>query len=159
MKVNLIVAVSKNGVIGKDNKLLWSLPTDLKNFRTLTSGNTVIMGRKTFDSIGKSLPNRLNVVISRTNPVIKDCIVVDNIISAIKKSDKGEIFIIGGEEIYKLFLQKDLVDRIYLTLVDADVDGDAHFEFDESKWKVTFKQDFEKDSKNEYNYSFITYER
>lgn len=157
--INLIVAVSKNGVIGKDNKLLWSLPTDLKRFKTLTSGNSIIMGRKTFDSIGKSLPNRLNVVISRSNIIIDNCIVVDNIVSAIKKSDKGEVFVIGGEEIYKLFIQMDLVDRIYLTLVDVDIDGDAYFDFDKSKWKISSRDDFEKDSVNEYNFSFITYEK
>lgn len=159
MSINLIVAVSKNGVIGKDNKLLWSLPDDLKNFKKLTSGNSVIMGRKTFDSIGKALPNRLNVVVSRNSKNITGCIVVDNIKSAIKKSDKGDVFVIGGEQIYKMFLDMNLVDRIYLTLVDVDIEGDACFKFDESKWILSSREDKHKDTQNEYDYSFMLYER
>jgi dihydrofolate reductase len=150
--VSLIVAVSENGVIGVDNKLPWYIPDDLKRFKRLTSGNVVIMGRKTYESIGKPLPNRLNIVISRNGDLIIDgCLVVNSVEKAIQKagSDK-EIFIIGGGEIYR----KSIIfaDKIYLTKVHTVIEGDTTFpEIDmENGW-------VEVDREEKEGYSNITY--
>ena len=121
-----VVAVSKNGVIGKDGKLPWHFPADLKFFKNLTTGHTVIMGRKTFDSIGKPLPNRENIVISRQSrsgmPGVE---FVTSIDAALKRAQKGEVFIIGGDSIYRETI--GLVDGIYLTRISQDYEGDAFY--------------------------------
>lgn len=158
MKLSLIVAVAENHVIGNNNQLIWHLPNDLKQFRRLTTGHCIIMGRKTFESIGKPLPNRTSVIISR-NPAFKieDCITVDsleNAISEAKKIENEEAFIIGGAEIYRLSLP--LVDKIYLTEVHHSFEGDTTFpEIDKSIWQETHREDFETDEKHQYPYSFV----
>jgi dihydrofolate reductase len=149
--ISIIVAVSENGVIGKEGKLPWYIPEDLKHFKQLTSGNVVIMGRKTYESIGKPLPNRLNIVITREkNSVIDGCITVNSIKDAIRKAgtDK-EIFIIGGGEIYKKSLK--FADKVYLTKIHQTIEGDTHFPTLSDKWKEINRED-----KN--GYSFITYD-
>ncbi len=158
MKLSLIVAVAENHVIGNNNQLIWHLPNDLKQFRRLTTGHCIIMGRKTFESIGKPLPNRTSVIISR-NPAFKieGCITVDsleNAISEAKKIENEEAFIIGGAEIYRLSLP--LVDKIYLTEVHHSFEGDTTFpEIDKSIWQETHREDFETDEKHQYPYSFV----
>ena len=155
----LIAAQSKNRVIGKENKLLWSLPADMKHFRDTTKGSVVIMGRKTYESIGRPLPNRINIVISSNkNLLIDGCIVVDSIKKAIRKAgSNSDVFIIGGGEIYKQCMP--LADKIILTEIDKEFEGDAYFPEIDKSWVKVSKKDFTPDEKNEYSYSFIEYER
>ena len=128
-RISIIVAHSRNMAIGKANALLWRLPEDLKRFKKLTTGHPIIMGRKTYQSINRSLPDRTNIIVTRDeNLEIPGCIIVHSVIEAIEKAkefDREEIFIIGGAEIYKETLP--LVDRLYVTKVDLDVEGDAFF--------------------------------
>ncbi|RYE04577.1 MAG: dihydrofolate reductase [Sphingobacteriaceae bacterium] len=159
MKIILIVAVSSNNVIGKNNQLIWHLPSDLKHFKQLTTGHAVFMGRKTYDSIGKPLPNRRNLVISRTQKEIAGCEVVASLEAGFKIcADEEEIYIIGGAEIYRLALP--LAHRIELTRVHHDFDGDTFFpEINPKQWQESNREDFEPDEKNAYAYSFITLNR
>lgn len=156
MLISLIVAVSANNVIGKNNQLIWHLPADLKHFKQLTTGHTIIMGRKTYDSIGKPLPNRRNVVISRSVTQIEGCEVAPSLEDALKlSSEEKEVFMIGGAEIYRQALP--LADRIYLTHVHQNFDGDTFFpETDLQTWQETEREDFLPDEKNKLSYSFIT---
>ena len=144
MKISLIVAVSRNGAIGLNNQLPWYLPEDLKYFKSVTMGKPLIMGRKTFDSIGRPLPGRANIVLTRDPQWISDGVeVVQSIEQALlageiacEAADVDEIMVIGGEQIYRMTL--DLADRIYLTQVDADVEGDAFFpNIDLNNWSQT----------------------
>ncbi|HET6243501.1 MAG: dihydrofolate reductase [Bacteroidetes bacterium] len=157
---SFLVAVAKNNVIGKDNKLPWYLPADLRFFKNLTTGHHIIMGRKTFESFGKPLPNRTSVVITRKKDYnSQGCIVVHSIEEAIKTAAvEKEIFIIGGEEIFSQSMS--IADRIYLTRINEEFEGDAFFpELNSQEWKLKEKQDFEADEKNKYGYSFCIYER
>ena len=158
MKLSLIVAVAENGVIGHNNQLIWHLPNDLKQFKRLTTGHCIIMGRKTFESIGKPLPNRTSIIISRnTDFQIEGCITVSSLENAIleaKKIETEEAFIIGGAEIYRLALP--IVDKIYLTEVHHEYEGDTFFpEIDKMIWQETHREDFETDEKHLVNYSFV----
>jgi len=153
--INIIVAASLNNVIGKDNKLLWRQSADLKRFKELTTGKTVVMGRKTYDSIGKPLPNRRNIVITRQSIEIPGCEVVNSLEEALKLDN--EIFIIGGGEIY----QKSIIlaDKIFFTLIQTEVEGDTYFPVLGDEWKIESKEDFLKDEKNQFDYQFINYVR
>ena len=153
--INIIVAASLNNVIGKDNKLLWRQSADLKRFKELTWGKTVIMGRKTFDSIGKPLPNRRNIVITRQEIEIEECEVVHSLEDALKLDD--EIFILGGGEIY----QKSIIlaDKIFLTRILTEIEGDTYFPQLGDEWKEESKESFLKDEKNQFDYQFINYVR
>jgi dihydrofolate reductase len=157
--INIIAAMSKNRVIGNNNTLIWKLPNDMKRFKELTSGHIVIMGRKTFESIGKPLTNRLNVVITRNPHWTKEGVLVTNSLeSALKLSSEGkEIFIIGGGDIYKQSLK--FANRIYFTVIDEEFDGDTTFPEIGNEWLKTSKIDFKSNEKNNYNYSFIEYEK
>lgn len=159
MIISAIVAIAENHAIGKNNQLLWYLPNDLKHFKQITSGHTVIMGRKTYESVGKPLPNRRNVIITRQKIEIPGCEVVNNIDAALGLcAAEQEAFIIGGAEIYKLAMP--LTDRIYLTIVHRSFEGDAFFPpISISEWAETERQDFEADEKNNIPYSFITLNR
>lgn len=159
MTTSIIVAIAKNNAIGKDNKLLWYLPNDLKHFKEVTTGHTVIMGRKTFDSVGKPLPKRRNIVVTRQPITIEGCEVVSSIEAALALcAGEEEVFIVGGAEIYRQALH--LTNRIYLTRVDQDFDGDTFFpKLDPKEWEEKEREDFEPDEKNKYHYSFITLER
>lgn len=148
--VNIIVAYSENLTIGKDNGLLWKQSADLKRFKELTTGKTVVMGRKTFDSIGRPLPNRRNIVITRQNIQIPGVEVVNSIEEAISLDEN--IFIIGGGEIYKKSII--LADRIYLTKIHVVIEGDTYFP-EIGGWLVESKIRFNKDEKNQYDYSYI----
>lgn len=157
--ISIIVAISENNAIGKNNKLLWLISDDLKRFKKLTTGHTIIMGKKTFNSLPKgALPNRTNIVITHNKDVeIPGCIMANSIEDAIKKCDENdEIFIIGGGSIYKQFLQ--FTNKIYLTLVHESFDADTFFpEINFNEWVITEQTDFSSDAKNKYAYSFITY--
>lgn len=166
MIVSLIVAVSENNVIGKDNDLIWSLPDDMKFFKKTTKGHFVIMGRKNYESIPerfRPLPNRTNVIITRqTNFRAKDCLVVNDIHQALelaKKAQEQEAFIIGGGQIYQLALQMDLVDRIYLTRIHDEFEGDTFFPELSEQWKEVHRQWHSADEKHDSSFSFITLEK
>lgn len=155
--IAIIAAVAKNGVIGDKNNLPWYLPEDLKRFKEITAGKTVLMGRKTFESIiarlGKPLPNRLNVVVTRNTSyqVPVGAVVEADIHSAFKNHASGDIFIIGGGEIYKQTI--DLADTLYITHIDKEIQGDVSFpKIDSRKWKL------ESEEKHE-GYSFAIYKR
>ncbi|MDP9049011.1 MAG: dihydrofolate reductase [Bacteroidota bacterium] len=159
MTVSIIVAISENHAIGKNNQLLWHLPRDLKHFKDITSGHTIIMGRRTFDSVGKPLPNRRNIVVTRQPITIAGCEVVNSVEAALALcKDEDEVFIGGGAEIYKLAMH--FTDRIYLTIVHHYFEADTFFpEIDMNEWKEVSKDDYEADTKNLFSYSFITLER
>ena len=155
----MILARSQNHVIGNRNQLIWHLPADLKHFKSLTSGHAVIMGRKTYESIGKPLPNRTNIVISRNKKLqINGIITAGSLKEALahaKTQGETEAFVIGGEQIYKLALP--LADKIYLTVVHQDFDGDAYAPIiSPETWQQENRQDFNPDEKNKFAYSFIT---
>ncbi|MDB5155671.1 MAG: dfrA [Mucilaginibacter sp.] len=159
MIISIVVAISENHAIGKDNKLLWYLPKDLKHFKDITTGGTVIMGRKTYDSVGKPLPKRRNIIVTRQPITIDGCEVVNSIEAALDLCrDEEEVFIVGGAEIYKQAMH--LTDRIYLTIVHENIDGDSYFpEIKEDIWKETERADHDPDEKNPLPFSFITLER
>ncbi len=152
--------MKKNRVIGKGNALPWHLPADMKHFRELTMGKPVIMGRKTFESIGKPLEGRKNILItSDSNYRAEGCLVVHSLEEALKTAEGGEeVMIIGGGKIYEEFLPK--ADRIYLTEIHQDFEGDTYFpEFNQNEWQETSREDFKPDEKNPFAYSFVTLER
>ena len=158
MKLSIIVATSLNNAIGKDNQLLWHLPADLKFFKTTTMGCPVVMGRKTFQSIGRTLPGRKNIVITRDIQFNSDnqfdIIVEPNLESAITHlSNESEIFIIGGGEIYKQSIH--LVDTIYRTVVNTTIDGDVFFpNLDLNHFELVWEEKHEADEKNKFDYTF-----
>ena len=158
MKISIVVVADENNGIGKNNQLLCHLPADLKHFKNLTTGNAIVMGRKTFDSIGKPLPNRKNIVITRQpDLVIEGCEVVQSIQAAIESSaNEKEVCIVGGAEIYKQSLE--ITDIIHLTKIHHTFDADAFFEvIDPTIWELTSNVEHQVDEKNKYPYSFITY--
>ncbi len=160
MKITIIVAFAENRVIGKDNQLIWRLPNDLKRFKSLTSGNTIVMGRKTFESIGHPLPNRENIVLTRDKKWTHEGIIVFNtkkdVLDYIKS--KEHIFIIGGAEIYNLFL--DDSDELQITYVEDEIDGDTYFpSIDYDRWNLISEFSYNKDEKHEFPYKYITYRR
>lgn len=146
--------MSKNRVIGDSNTLIWHLPEDLKRFKQLTTGNAIVMGRKTYESIGRPLPNRRNIIITRDKDYsIEGCEVVNSLEEAFLITG-SDCFVIGGGEIYKQSLSYS--EKIYLTLIDKDFEGDTEFPEINSEWKKINKEDFES---SEFNWSFIEYER
>ena len=158
--ISIIVAVASNGVIGDKNSLLWHIREDMVHFRTTTSGHPVIMGRKTYDSIGRPLPKRTNVVITRdTNLVIEGCTVVHSLEEAVSMFDSAEeVFVIGGAQIYAQALP--LAERIYLTVVGKEYDGDTSFpDIDYAEWIELSREDSDRGEEFEYPFSFITLER
>nr|WP_320118134.1 dihydrofolate reductase [uncultured Marinifilum sp.] len=160
MKLSIIVAASRNNVIGKDNQLIWHLPADLKRFKALTTGHTIIMGRKTFDSIGKPLPNRTSVIITRQPDYKQEgCVVVHSFEEALDfVKDQDKAFVIGGGAIYQEAISK--ADELYLTLVHHEFDGDTYFpKIKGEEWESVARKDCLPDEKNKYPYSFIDYKR
>lgn len=159
--ISLIAAIGKNNELGKKNALLWSLPVDMKHFRETTKGHTVIMGQKTFESIGRPLPNRRNIVLTQDKNLKLDGVeIVYSVEEAENLLDKDtENFVIGGGMIYKLFIDK--ADRLYITHVDASFpDADTFFpEIIPVVWNKISHEEHKKDSENPFNYTFSTYER
>lgn len=156
--VSLIVAVAKNGVIGVKNTLPWHLPEDLKHFRALTTGHHIIMGRKTYDSLGRLLPGRTTVIVTRNqNYQVEGAVVVHSLEEAVKVcANDSETFLIGGAELYKDGLK--LANKLYLTEIDAEYQGDAHFpEFNQAEWRLVEQESHT--SVNGLGFSYKTYER
>jgi dihydrofolate reductase len=160
MRLSIIVALADNGVIGRGNALPWRLSADLKRFKSLTMGHHLLMGRKTFESIGRSLPGRTTIVITRSPLNAEGAIAATSTEQAVTlASDDSEAFIAGGAEIYAQTIHR--ASRMYLTRVHAEVEGDAYFpDFDDvNEWHLVDSEHFEADEKNEYPYSFLTYDR
>lgn len=161
--ISIIAAVAENGVIGYQGKLPWHLPEDFKHFKKMTKGKPIIMGRLTFESIGKALPKRPNIIVTRKKRYNADgCHIVSNPGSAIEIAQKyktaNEVMIIGGAEIYSIFLP--IVDRLYLTRVQVSLKGDTWFpSFDKNLWRLRDQQFYIKDKKNCYNFTTQTWER
>ena len=154
-----VVAIAENGVIGRDNQLIWHLPADLKHFKNCTMGHPMVMGRKTFDSIGKALPGRTTIIVTRDKnyPAPENCLVANSVQEALEmgnKLDPEQVSVIGGEQIFAQTLHQ--TDRIYLTRVHHTFEGDTYFpEINEAEWQEIERQNFEPDEKNKYAYSFI----
>jgi len=156
--ITIIAAVAANNALGKDNQLIWHLPADLKRFKKVTSNHHIIMGRKTYESLGKPLPNRVNIIITRNlNYVAEGCIVVNSLSEAIEaaKNDPNP-YILGGAEIYNQAM--DIADKLDLTFVHHKFEADAFFpNIDLTVWKESSREDFKADEKNKYDFSFVTY--
>ena len=162
MNISLVVAAATNNAIGKDGKMPWHLPADMKHFKNITWGMPVVMGRKTFESLGKPLTGRKNIVITRqTDWQSAGAVVVKNIEDALliaQQADVNEVMVIGGGEIYKALFEK--AKRIYLTRVEAEPEADTYFPpIHPDQWHLVSQQNFEADEKNAFNYSFQTWER
>lgn len=160
--ISLIVAASENNAIGKGNAMLWHLPEDLKFFKNTTWGMPVIMGRKTFEAVGKPLPGRTNIIVtSNPNWQAENTITTTSIEDAIKvanETNAKEIFITGGGEIYKQTML--IADKVYLTRVHTTIDGDAFFpEMDINTWEVIFEKHVKADEKNKFDMTFQTWKR
>lgn len=161
MTISMIAAMAANRVIGLDNKMPWHLPADLQHFKRLTSGKTVLMGRKTYQSIGRALPNRRNLVISRQPaPAVSDAEWFDSLDAALAQvSTDEELMVMGGADIYRQCLP--LAQRLYLTFIELNVVGDTWFpDYEaEADWRLTDEEKCIADQKNPYNYRFVTLER
>ncbi|MDQ6969367.1 MAG: type 3 dihydrofolate reductase [Mariprofundus sp.] len=160
MKISLIWAMDNNQLIGRNNTLPWHLPADMAWFKQHTMGKPILMGRKTYESIGRPLPGRVNLVLSQQADLkIDGCTVVASLAEAKKAvADAKEIMVMGGAEIYKLLF--DLADRLYITEIDAVFEGDAYFPaFDRKAWQVISRDEHQPDEKNIYPYAFTILER
>lgn len=161
--ISIIVARAKNGVIGSQNDLPWYLPDDLKRFKELTTGHVVIMGRKTYESIlkrlGKPLPNRRNIVITRDAAFVADgAEIVHSLDEALEVTGDQEVFIIGGAQIYELALPR--IDRLYITEINAEIDGDVYFPtIVAEEWQEIARQPHPQDEKHSYAFDFVSYQR
>ena len=156
--ITVIAAVAGNNALGKENQLLWHLPDDFKRFKAITSGHYIIMGRKTFESFPKPLPNRTHVIISRQpNYQPEGCIVVNSLEKAIEACPKTEeVFIIGGGEIYRQSIE--VANKLDLTKVHASFEGDTYFpEINLTQWKLVFEEFHPKDERHDYDFTFQTY--
>lgn len=171
MTISIIAGIGKKNEIGKNNALLWHMPADMKHFKEITTGHTVIMGRKTFEAIGRPLPNRKNIVITRDRDYMKDGIhTVNSLDEALRlvslengknfeeNQDEVEAFIMGGGEIYKESIDK--ANKLYITKIDQAFDADTFFPvIDETVWQKTSEEKHEPDENNIYPYTFLTFER
>jgi len=170
MIISLIAAIGKNNELGRENKLLWHLPADMKHFRDITRGHTVIMGRKTFESIGKPLPNRENIVITRdTNYFRPGVAIVHSLDEALRlaaleqgkhfeeKQEEIEVFIIGGGELYKESISR--AKKLYITHVNHTQEADTFFPAIDQSWKETSKEEHPADTENIFSYTFVTYQK
>lgn len=156
--LNLIVAASENNVIGKDGDLPWSLPDDLQYFKKVTNGHPIIMGRKCYESIGRPLPGRQNIIISRQSEyAIEGCDIAGSLEEALGTAEGKEVFVIGGGQIYEQALPH--VDRIYLTRVHTEIDGDVVFSQLGDEWKEISAERHEADERHEYAFTFVVLEK
>jgi dihydrofolate reductase len=161
MIVSIVVAAAENGVIGKGNRLPWHLPADLKFFKQLTTGHTIIMGRNTHLSIGKPLPKRRNIVLSTTGAKFEGCETFTSLEAALAAcAGETEVFIIGGGKVYQQAFEAHLVHRIYMTKVHHHLDGDTHFQFpNPQEWDILSMERFEEDDDHAWPFSFIQLQR
>ncbi|MFT4414118.1 dihydrofolate reductase [Fredinandcohnia humi] len=161
MMISLLFAMDKNHLIGKDGDLPWRLPADLAYFKRVTMGHPVIMGRKTYVSIGRPLPGRENIIVTRDlNYEADGCKVIHSIEEIVKLNNERneELFVIGGAEIFKEILP--FTDRLYITEIEEEFEGDVFFPiFNKSEWKLISKEKGVRDTKNPYDYTFLVYER
>lgn len=160
--ITIIAAIAQNSALGLNNDLIWHLPADLKRFKKITTGHHILMGRNTFESIGKPLPNRTTIIITRNENYTKEgCLVANSLEEALKMAQEDEhIFIIGGAQIYKYAIENDLVDALDITQVHNEFEADVFFpEIDKSIWEVVVKEDFIADEKNKFDYSFVRYQK
>ena len=166
MQIAMMVAAAENGVIGRDNRMPWHLPEDLRYFKQTTMGKPVIMGRKTFESIGRPLPGRTNIVLSRQHDLqlpdgVKKVQTVQHALQLAEEACKNdaidEVMVIGGEEIYRLFMPQ--ATRLYLTCVHASVEGDARFPWQPDQWRVLSEEHHAASGDNPYDYSFCVLEK
>ncbi|MCM3209937.1 dihydrofolate reductase [Bacillus licheniformis] len=159
--ISLIAAMDRNRLIGKDNDLPWHLPQDLKYFKEVTKGHAVIMGRKTFESIGRPLPHRENIIVTSNKELdIPNCQVMHSAEEAVRfaKNRNEECFVIGGSTLYTEILP--FADKLYVTKIDETFEGDRYFpEFSEAEWKIVSRRKGLKDDKNPYDYEFLVYQR
>ena len=163
-RLSLLVAMARNRVIGRNNKLPWHLPADLKHFKFLTMGQTIVMGRKTYESIGRPLPGRVNIIVTRqTGYEVPGAIVVNTIDDALLICERtgsinGENFIIGGEELYRQILK--ICQRIYITEIQRDFEGDVFFpEFDPNEWEETQRDRHISENDTNLEYHFVVLDR
>ncbi|MBG7612703.1 dihydrofolate reductase [Polaribacter sp. BAL334] len=160
--ITLIAAIAQNNALGKNNDLIWHLPADLKHFRQLTTGHHIIMGRKTYESIGKPLPNRTTIIVTRNKEYFQEgCLTASSLEEAIEicKNEKT-VCIVGGEQIYRQALENNVVDFLEITLVHHEFDADAFFpKIDITIWEEISREDFKADEKNKYDYSFFKYQK
>ena len=160
--ITVIAAIASNNALGKDNDLIWHLPADLKRFKKLTTGHYILMGRNTYESIGKPLPNRTTIIITRNKNYFKEgCLIANSLEQAIEMSkEEAQVFIIGGAQIYKETIAKNLAQQLDITLVHKDFEADVYFpEIDPKIWKEVVRENFEADEKNKLDYSFISYQK
>lgn len=160
MLISLIAALDRNGIIGKDNALPWHLPNDLKHFRELTRGKPVIMGRKTYESIGRALPDRANIILTRDlQYVAPGCAIVHSMEDALRAAGTvEEVMVIGGAEIFRLFLPR--AKKLYLTFIDATFEGATYFpDWNPSEWREVERDERQPDQENPYHYAFVILER
>ena len=159
---SIMVARADNRVIGRDNDLVWHMPADLKYFKETTTGHFVVMGRKTYESVNKPLPGRLNIIVTRQADYYREgCLVVHDVEEAFRLGEQNgqeELFVLGGAQIYELTLPQ--VDRIYLTEIKAEFEGDTFFpEIDYAQWQEVKREEHPSDEKNPHPYAFVVLER
>ena len=161
MKISLIVAMASNRVIGLNNKMPWHLSADLKKFKQITLGSPILMGRKTYESIGRPLPGRTNMIISRnTDYQQAGCLVFNSLETALQTASglTPELFVIGGSDHYQTLLP--LADKLYLTLINQAFEGDTYFpEIDLNEWQEIAREDINDDNSTSFSYSFLTFEK
>ena len=160
--ITIIAAIAKNNALGKNNDLIWHLPADLKRFKKVTTGHHILMGRNTFESIGRPLPNRTTIIITKNeNYVQEGCLIANSVEQAIEMAhEDDQIFIIGGAQVYEYAMKHDFADALDITLVHHEFDADVYFpEIDSSIWKRVEREDFIADEKNKFDYSFIRYKK
>ena len=157
--IAMIVAMGENHVIGKDNQMPWHLPNDLKWFKQVTGGHSIVMGRKTFESIGKPLPNRQNIILTRQSDYQPaGTTTVSSIKEALQLAQEEDLFVIGGANVYQQFLP--YADRLYITKIHETFEGDAYFpDFDQKDWKMIKKRAGQMDEKNKFAHDFYIYQR
>ena len=167
MKITLIVAVAENNVIGKNNALIWHLPKDMQYFKKITEGHHIITGRKNYISIPEKfrpLQNRTNIILTHQKDFKEDnCIILhtlEDAISFAKNNNEKELFIIGGGQIYREAIEKNVVDKMYITHVHQAFEGDIYFpEIDTTQWKIVGSEKYEKDEKHKYSFTFVEYQK
>ena len=160
--ITSIAAIAKNNALGKDNDLIWYLPGDLKRFKKTTTGHHILMGRNTYESIGKPLPNRTTIIITRNENYFKDgCLIANSLEDAVVLAKEDEqIFIIGGAQVYKYAMENNMADTLDITLVHHEFEADVFFpEIDLNIWEEVAREDFKADEKNKFDYSFLRFQK